>query len=93
VNAFKDDLKAGGPQNVCIGPLATIQDVVTQDELTELFGGYILYVDRTTGAEFLGIWGARKTSAFRNLLRGRDLIVEIKRQKPGNLRVKLRVTR
>jgi len=93
VSAFKDDLKAGGPQTVCIGPRAAVQNAVSRNELTELFGGYILYVDRITGAEFLGVWGARKTSAFRSLLRGRDLVIEIKRRKPGNLRVKLRVTR
>jgi hypothetical protein len=93
VSAFKDELKAGGPQTVCVGPRAAVQDAVSRNELTELFGGYILYVDRITGAEFLGIWGARKTSAFRSVLRSRGLSVEIKRRKPGNLRVKLWVTR
>jgi len=93
VNAFKDDLKAGGPQTVCIGSRATVQNAVSREELTKLFGGYILYVDRITGAEFLGVWGTRKTSAFRSALRRRGLLIEIKRRKPRNLRVKLWVTR
>ena len=88
VNAFKDTLKAGGPQTVCIGPRAVVRAAVTQDELDGRFGGYIVYVDRTTKDKFMGVWGTRRTSASRSLLRNRGLVIEITRKKPSNVRVK-----
>jgi hypothetical protein len=63
------------------------------DELERLFGGSITYLDNVRGAELLGVWGTRKASKFRRMLRERGLKFDLCRDRPDGVRLKVRSIR
>jgi len=79
-------------RTVCVGARGTVQGLVSLDELSSTFGGYIVYAGTTKSRELLGVWGARKSAALRSLLRARGAQLELKRTKPRAIRMKLRVS-
>jgi hypothetical protein len=88
VREFKEEFGKGAPRTICIGPRDAVQSVVSLDELSRLFGGYIVYVDTITNQELLGVWRARKVTALRSLLRVRGMSMELKRTRPRSIRLK-----
>ena len=51
-----------------------IELFISQLEIIRLFGGRIRSRDRNAGQEYLGVWGVRKTSRFRRILRERGAV-------------------
>ncbi len=52
------------------------------DGLDQTFGGYCVFRADDTGACFLGVWGARNASRFRNDLRRGGILLELVRGPP-----------
>jgi len=55
-----------------------IERFIPQPEMQRIFGGFIRSRDWDAGQEYLGVWGARKISRFRRILRerGASFVVE-----------------
>jgi hypothetical protein len=53
---------------VCIGPKTEIEKVLGERDIYELFGGFVVYHEEASGADFIGVWGARKAARFRQIL-------------------------
>jgi len=56
--------------------------IYDSDGLNDAFGGSVVYRDPDTSSFFLGVWGARNASRFRNVFRQRGMTVEILREPP-----------
>jgi hypothetical protein len=61
----------------------------SRHEMTEYFGGMARYVDRKNEEEWIGVWGAKKASKFRRLLRERGTTLIVVKSTPVNLRLKV----
>lgn len=72
---------------VCQGRSSFIGQFFNKDELMALFGGFCLSED-AAGEEYLGVWGRRRCSHFRRLLRerGADFVL-VPREPELRLRV------
>ncbi len=56
--------------------------VLEGDGLNKAFGGSCAFRNDDTGAWFIGVWGERNASRFRNGLRAGGLVLEILRERP-----------
>ena len=84
-----------GPTTNChvsIAPIELVGIFFTRDQLSATFGGWIAYRDKNTGADWIGVWGERKASRFRRLLRERGAIFRLAKSPPESLALRLRVT-
>jgi hypothetical protein len=77
----------GGFPKVCVGPVSTVIPLMNQQELMTLFGGYVCYVDATTGANYIGVFGARKAARFHRILSERGAPITLRRGFPSQLRM------
>jgi hypothetical protein len=80
-----------GLAHFCIGPKAFVEAHFPRAELTQAMGGWATF---TRGDEtWLGVWGARKTSRFRRILRERGAVFTLERKLPRGIRRGVWVTR
>jgi hypothetical protein len=77
------------PANISIARAADVYDSFSRDELSKLFGGMARYENKKTKEEWIGIWGTRKASKFRRLLREHGWTIIAVKSKPANLRLKV----
>ena len=78
---YRDRLLHRGQQTsvVAQGKREFVERFIRRAEFGSLFGGYILSRDSRSEQEYLGVWGARKASRFRSLLRERGASFSIER--------------
>src|SRR4051794_24698915 len=50
--------------------------------VSSVFGGSAFFRNAETGQAYLGVWGARKASRFRRMLRESGAVVQIVRKRP-----------
>jgi hypothetical protein len=73
----------------CQGRKSFIKQFITQNELSNTFGGFILSEDSQTNEEYLGVWGRRKCQTFRRVLRERGASFHLKKNLSINLTIRL----
>src|SRR5260370_3736021 len=56
--------------------------IYESDGLSAAFGGSVVFCDPETRDTYLGVWGARNASRFRNTFRQRGATLEIVREPP-----------
>jgi hypothetical protein len=71
--------------HISIAPAGLVGIFFTREDLSAAFGGWIRYCDKVTGADWIGVWGERKASRFRRLLRERGAIFKLGKSPPGTL--------
>lgn len=69
----------GSPPIVCIGPKRFVSDYMNEKDFRAIFEGYVVYRDDDTGADYIGVWGARNAAKFRRLLRTRGAKFKLNR--------------
>jgi hypothetical protein len=88
---FKDAIHHRTHQTiVCIAERSRLTLLLPPSDLIDHFGGWIRYVGVDSGTEYLGVWGDRKASAFRRLIRERGESISITRSQPEQVRVQIR---
>ena len=77
------------PAHVSIAPASIVDVHFTPEEMAAQFGGRLKYRHVVTGEDWIGVWGARKASQFRRLLReaGATFQVEKSDGEPDGLRL------
>ncbi len=87
---FKGDRERwrGSRPSVCVGPIADICALIDRDELQTMFGGYAIYVSDDDASEYIGVWGTRKASQFRQTLEQRGANLEVVQARPLHARLK-----
>jgi hypothetical protein len=87
---FKDSFRRDESERVvCIAERALVTKALSESELAKLFGGWIIYSDRS-GLDYLGVWGARKARTLRRILRERGVDVSLTRTRPDSIRMRVR---
>ena len=75
--SFRDGFAGRGvATNVCIARREQSEPILPLAEIDNLFHGYALFTAEG-GAEFVGVWGTRKTSRFRRMLRERGGVLKV----------------
>jgi hypothetical protein len=89
VYVFRDQsFSGGGDTVVCAAPAELVVTVFgggglyEGDGLAAHFEGCAAFRDEITGETFLGVWGARKASRFRNRLRTSGASFQIRHERP-----------
>lgn len=79
LHEYQDVLFRNGrsPSVILQGARDFIEHYISEDELCLIFGGYIISCTGRPEQQFLGIWGIRKASRFRRLLRERGALFEV----------------
>jgi hypothetical protein len=72
---------------VCIGPNTAVCEVFSPRQFIQQFGGYLFYSDTETKQIYIGVWGARKVSRFRRLMREGGISYDLKLELPTSFRV------
>jgi hypothetical protein len=92
VYLFRDPRFApAGDTAVCVAPLDLVVSVygggghAGAEGLAAAFAGVAMFRNEETGARYLGVWGARKASRFRNALRARAALNVIREPPPARL--------
>lgn len=67
-----------------------VKSICSTDEITKIFGGYLVYEDVGGNQKFLGVWGHRKVGQFFRLLQERGAELEIERPVPSQFRQRRR---
>ena len=75
------------PFFVSIAEMKPIERFIKQDEFSRLFGGYIRFRNDRSELIYLGVWGTRKASKLRRLLRERGASLVILQRPPNGARV------
>ena len=70
----------------CVGPEPFVEEFIPRAELAAAFGGWARFVRDATGERWLGVWGARKASRFRRLLRERGAVFAVEEALPADIR-------
>src|SRR5260221_13349001 len=83
----------GSAPVVCVASALLVRPLLDERELSDLFGGCVLYADRDSDLEYLGVWGARNASRYRAILRLRGASFALVKRLPENLAQKWRHTR
>jgi hypothetical protein len=82
VFAFRDGFAGRGVNtHVCVTDEAQTTPLLSREEIDRLFFGYVLYKPML-GRSYIGVWGARNASRFRQLLRERGAELKIVRDRP-----------
>lgn len=89
VYVFRDaSFSRGGDTIVCAAPSDLVIAVFggggtfEADGLGAAFGGSAVFKNNVTGQTFLGVWGARKASRFRNQIRASGVALRVKNEPP-----------
>ncbi len=61
----------------------SVEALISADEMSALFGGYLEYEDVSGSNRYLGVWGDRKVSQFLRELRARGAAVELEPSEPS----------
>ncbi len=94
VYVFRDNgFAPSGDTVVCIADKKQIESTLGQGQLENLFFGSTTYRNDTTEEEYLGVWGERNASRFRQLLRDRGIEIQVQKARPATARRKLKLTR
>jgi hypothetical protein len=64
----------------------SVEALISADEMSALFGGYLEYQDVSGSNRYLGVWGDRKVSQFLRELRARGAAVELEASEPSRFR-------
>ena len=81
VFAFRDGFAGrGASTHVCVADEAQAASMLSREEINRLFFGYVLYKPML-GRAYVGVWGARNASKFRQVLRERGAILNIVRDR------------
>jgi hypothetical protein len=67
---FTEKRWKGSSPIVCLGPLSAMRPLIDREELKTVFGGYVVY-ESGAGDKYIGVWGRRKASRLRRMLRER----------------------
>jgi hypothetical protein len=82
VFAFRDGFAGrGAGTHVCVTEEAQAASILSREEIDRLFFGYVLYKPML-GRAYVGVWGARNASRFRQILRERGAALNIVRGRP-----------
>ena len=76
------------PAHISLARKKIVVDCFSRENFSELFGGLVRYEDKMTGEEWWGVWGARKASKFKRLLREHGTTLIVVKSVPSNLRMK-----
>ena len=79
----------GSAPTVCIGRLSEVCALIDRDEMTAMFGGYVVY-ESGGGDEYVGVWGGRSASRMRRILRERGATFNLLPELPSDLHMKVR---
>lgn len=89
VYLFRDQsFSGGGDTVVCVAAREAVVsvfgggDLFDSGGLSAEFAGGAVFRDDVSGQLFLGIWGARKASRFRNRLRAHGIPCHIRHERP-----------
>ena len=96
VYLFRDQsFSGGGDTVVCVATRESVVsvfgggDLFDSGGLSAEFAGSAVFRDDASGQFFLGVWGARKASRFRNRLRAHGITCQVRHERPpGRLIVK-----
>ena len=77
------------PAHISLARKEIVTDCFSRSEMSDLFGGLARYEDKKTGEEWIGVWGARKASKFRRLLREHGTTLIVVKSIPTKLRMKV----
>jgi hypothetical protein len=90
---FREERYWSGSQPV-VGFAAdeTVKSLCSTEEMTEIFGGYLVYEDVDGSQKYLGVWGDRKVGQFLRLLRERGAALEIEQRPPSRFRQRYRAS-
>jgi hypothetical protein len=81
VYVFRDGPFApSGDTVVCVGERAPVEAHLGSGQVQSLFRGSAVYTNDATKQDYIGVWGVRKTSRLRRLLReqGAQLVIHAK---------------
>jgi hypothetical protein len=89
VHVFRDQrFSRGGDTIVCVAPREVVVSVFGDgglfgaDGLSAAFGGWACFKNDETDQAYLGVWGARKASRFRERLRSAGTAIRISNEPP-----------
>ena len=94
VYVFRDNgFSPSGDTVVCVADKRKIESTFGREQFESLFFGSTTYRNDTTEEEYLGVWGERNASRFRQLLRDRGIEIQVQKARPPTARCKLKSTR
>ncbi len=83
---FKQHFRLGqSPRVVCIAYLNALGEVLGENDLAALFGGWIKYRSESDGVKYLGVWGGRNSGTMRRILRERGVEVVLHHIRPAGI--------
>jgi hypothetical protein len=68
-----------------------VKSLMSADEMSTIFGGYVEYENAGGSQQYLGVWGDRKVAQFLRLLRQRGVAMEIEEAVPSDFRQRHRL--
>ncbi len=89
VYVFRDGPFApGGDTVVCAGERAGVEACLGRGQVQILFRGAVIYTNDATQQDYIGVWGVRKASRLRRLLREGGAEVVIHAGQPPQARLR-----
>jgi hypothetical protein len=86
---FRDNVPTSHwPAHISLARKNIVNEFFSRSEMTDLFGGLVVYEDTKTGEQWWGVWGGRKASKFRRLLRERGAALILVKSVPSTFRMK-----
>lgn len=70
------------PMHYSLAPAAMVETCFTRKQMVEEFGGWTEFWHETTGESWIGIWGERKATRFRRMLKERGATFRITQTAP-----------
>jgi hypothetical protein len=91
---FREERYWNGSQPV-VGFAAdeTVKSLCSTEEMTAIFGGYLVYENVDGSQKYLGVWGDRKVGRLLRLLRERGAALETDHPSPSRFRQRYRASR
>ncbi len=89
VYVFRDGpFGPGGDTVVCVGDRAALEALLRRGRVQTLFRGAAVYTNDATKQDYIGVWGVRKASRLRRLLRehGAELVIHAEAPPKARLR-------
>ena len=77
---------------VGFAPKDLVRGLVSDKEMSEIFGGHLEYEEISSGQRYLGVWGNRKVNHLLRLLRERGAIIEVEHPEPSLFRQRHRAS-
>lgn len=79
---FQKPHDASSDAHYSLAPAAMVDRYFTKSQLVEEFGGWTEYWHETTDEAWIGVWGERKATRFRRMLKEKGAIFRIEKSNP-----------